>query len=152
MKPPAGLDRARYRSAGLNSGVRSSVSRYAISGGGCTMRTAVATAILGTALVAAPLSQTSQDGRAKDSLERTFSQNGRIRMDLSAGDYTISGSPDNRIRLEWSVRDSDQLANVHARADVRDRDATITTDGPSNKGFKVAIQVPRQADLYVRLT
>jgi hypothetical protein len=116
------------------------------------MRTAVATAILGTALVAAPLSQASQDGRAKDSLERTFSQNGRIRMDLSAGDYTISGSPDNRIRLEWSVRDSDQLANVHARADVRDRDASITTDGPSNKGFRVAIQVPRQADLYVRLT
>jgi hypothetical protein len=116
------------------------------------MRTAVAAAILGTALVAAPLSQTSQDGRAKDSLERTFSQNGRIRMDLSAGDYSISGSPDNRIRLEWSVRDSDQLANVHARADVRDRDARITTDGPSNKGFRVAIQVPRQADLYVRLT
>jgi hypothetical protein len=116
------------------------------------MRTAVALAILGTALVAAPLAQTAQDGRAKESLERRFSQNGRIRMDLSAGEYLISGSPDTRIRLEWSVRDADQLANVHARADVRDQDARITTDGPNNKGFRVAIQVPQRADLYVRLT
>ena len=116
------------------------------------MRVALAAAILGTALVAAPLSQTAEDTRPSSSLERAFSHNGRIRMDLSAGDYRISGSPDNRIRLEWSVRDADQLPKVHARADVRDRDASITTDGPSNKGFKVTIQVPRHADLYVRLT
>jgi len=116
------------------------------------MRIALATAILGTALVTAPLAGTDQDGRAKESLERAFSQNGRIRMDLSAGDYHISGSPDNRIRLEWSLRDADQLPRVRARADVRDLEATITTEAPSNKGLKVAIQVPKQADLYVRLT
>lgn len=115
------------------------------------MRTALA-AILGTALVVAPLAGTDQSGRAKESLERAFSQNGRIRMDLSAGEYHISGSPDNRIRLEWSVRDADQLPRVRARADVRDHDATITTDGPSNKGLRVVIEVPKQADLYVRLT
>jgi hypothetical protein len=116
------------------------------------MRIALATAILGTALVTAPLAGADQDGRAKESLERAFSQNGRIRMDLSAGDYRISGSPDNRIRLEWSVRDAAQLPQVKARADVRDRDATITTDAPSNKGLRVVIEVPKQADLYVRLT
>ncbi len=116
------------------------------------MRIALATAILGTALVTAPLAGTDQDGRAKESLERAFSQNGRIRMDLSAGEYHISGSPDNRIRLEWSVRDPAQLPRVKARADVRDREASITTDGPTNKGLHVAIQVPKQADLYVRLT
>ena len=116
------------------------------------MRTALAAVILGTALVTAPLAGTDQAGRVKESLERAFSQAGRIRMDLSAGDYHISGSPDNRIRLEWSVRDADQLHRVSARADVRDLEATITTEAPSNKGLKVAIQVPKQADLYVRLT
>jgi len=116
------------------------------------MRIALATAILGTALIAAPLAGTDQEGRAKESLERAFSQNGRIRMDLSAGEYHISGSPDNRIRLEWSVREAAQLPRVKARADVRDREATITTDGPSNKGLRVVIEVPKQADLYVRLT
>ena len=116
------------------------------------MRIALATAILGTALVTAPLAGTDQEGRTKESLERAFSQNGRIRMDLSAGDYRISGSPDDRIRLEWSLRDPAHLPRVKARADVRDREATITTDAPSNKGLKVVIQVPKQADLYVRLT
>ena len=116
------------------------------------MRVAVATAILGAALVAVPLSQSTQNGRASSSLERTFSQNGRIRMDLSAGDYRISGSPDNRIRMEWSVRESDQLSKVRAKADVRNNDASLMTDGPNNSGFRVVIQVPRQADLHVRLT
>jgi len=73
-------------------------------------------------------------------------------MDLSAGEYHISGSTDNRIRLAWSVRDADQLPRVRARADVRDRDANITTDGPNNRGLKVTIQVPERSGLYVRLT
>jgi hypothetical protein len=116
------------------------------------MRTAVAAGILGTALVASPLAGPDRDARAKESLDRTFTQNGRIRMDLSAGEYHISGSRDNRIRLEWSVRDAAQLPRVRARADVHGRDASITTDAPTNKGLNVAIQVPQQADLYVRLT
>jgi hypothetical protein len=114
------------------------------------MRTIVVAALLGTALVAVPASQ-SMDGRPSDSLERPFAANGRIRMDLSAGEYRISGSPDNRIRLQWSVRDPDQLSKVKARVDVRHLDASITTDGPGNH-FKVVIQVPARADLHVRLT
>jgi hypothetical protein len=116
------------------------------------MRVAVAAAILGTVLVASPRSQTTGDARTSLSLERSFSQNGRIRMDLSAGEYQISGSTDNRIRVEWRVRDADQLPRVHTRADVRDRDASITTDGANNKGLTVVIQVPDRSDLYVRLT
>jgi len=72
-------------------------------------------------------------------------------MDLSAGSYRISGSSENRVRLQWRVRNPEELSQVRARADVRDRDATITTDGPGNH-FAVDIQVPSRADLYVRLT
>jgi hypothetical protein len=114
------------------------------------MRTTIAAALLGTALVAAPALQAIQE-RATDSLQRAFTTNGRIRMDLSAGDYRISGGPDNQIRLDWSVRDANQLSKVTARADVKGSDATIVTDGPSNH-FKVNIQVPVRSDLYVRLT
>jgi hypothetical protein len=117
------------------------------------MRVAVATAILGAALGTVLLSQTTQHGRPSSSLERTFSQNGRVWMDLSAGDYRISGSPDNRIRMEWSVRDSDELSKIHAEANIRDHDARILTDGPlRNNSLRVVIQVPRQTDLHVRLT
>jgi len=114
------------------------------------MRNVIAAALLGTAFVAAPALLATQE-RATDSLERAFASNGRIKMDLSAGDYRISGSSDHKIRLDWSVRDTDQLSKVTARADVKGTDATITTDGPSNH-FKVNIQVPTRTDLYVRLT
>src|SRR5262249_34328270 len=67
-------------------------------------------------------------------------------------DYRIISSPDNRVRLDWSVRDADALRSVHATAEVRDKEVRIATDGPSNKGLKFVIQVPRQSDLYVRLT
>jgi hypothetical protein len=93
----------------------------------------------------------SDERRASDSLERAFAANGRIAMDLSVGEYRITGRTEDRIRLEWSVRDAGQLRGVVARADVRGKNATITTDGPTNH-FKVNIQVPARADLYVRLT
>jgi hypothetical protein len=114
------------------------------------MRIAIAAALVGSTLIAAPALLATQE-RATDSLERAFASNGRVRMDLSAGEYRISGSPDNRIRLDWSVRDTNQLSKVKASADVKGADATITTDGPSNH-FKVNIQVPTRTDLYVRLT
>jgi len=115
------------------------------------MRTITFAALVGTALIAAPALQATQESRASDSLERPFVTNGRIRMDLSAGEYRISGSPDNRIRLDWRVRDADQLWRVKTRVDVRGSDATVMTDGPTNH-FKVAIQVPTRSDVYIRLT
>jgi len=114
------------------------------------MRITVASAILTTAFAAAPFSQTSQDARVSDSLERPFTANGRISFSLSAGEYRITGSPDNRLRMKWTVRDPDDLPRVFAAADVKGREAAITTDGPNN--FKADIQVPTHADLHVRLT
>jgi hypothetical protein len=116
------------------------------------MRMILASALVGTLLVAAPESQSTSDTRPSGSLERAFPVNGRISMDLSAGQYRISGTGDSRIRLEWNVRDREKLRKVEARADIRGREAAITTDGPDNSNLRVAIQVPRRADLYVRLT
>ena len=103
-----------------------------------------AVAILGATL--------SAQEAPSSSLERQFSAGGRVKMDLVAGDYHITGSPDNRVRIDWSVRDTESLAKVRTRADVRDKELTITTDGPSNKGLKFTVQLPNQADLYVRLS
>jgi len=89
--------------------------------------------------------------RVSSSLERAFLANGRINMDLSAGEYRITGTDDHRIRLEWHVRDPEQLSSVKTRADVNGKDARITTNGPRNH-FRVLIEVPSRADLYVRLT
>jgi hypothetical protein len=102
----------------------------------------------------------AQDRGTTGSLERPFSVNGLVKMDLSAGDYHITGSPESRVRLDWSVRDTEALAKVRATADVRNvghqgssqAELSITTDGPSSKGLRFNIQVPSQSDLYVRLS
>jgi len=104
-----------------------------------------AVAVLGAIL-------STQDAGTSGSLERQFSAGGRVKMDLVAGDYSIIGSPENRVHIDWSVRDTESLSKVHTRADVRDKELTITTDGPSNKGLKFTIQLPKQSDLYVRLS
>jgi hypothetical protein len=113
------------------------------------MRMIVAAAILAVALAAAPSSQ-ARDSRVSDSLEKPFTSNGRISFDLSAGKYRITGSPDNRLRMTWTVRDPDDLPRVVAAAEVKGRDAAIMTSGPNH--FMADIEVPTHADLYVRLT
>lgn len=85
------------------------------------------------------------------SLERPFAAGGRITMDLSAGEYQITGSPDSRIRLDWEVEDRDRLEDVDNRLTVAGSEARVLTDGPSGH-FRVRIQVPAQSNLHVRLT
>ena len=115
-------------------------------------KTIIVTALLATAIAAvAPRALEAQAERASDSLERAFAADGRLRMDLGAGEYRITGSEANRIRLDWSVRNPDDLARVRVKVDVHGRDAAITTSGPRN-GFTIAVRVPARADLHVRLT
>jgi hypothetical protein len=112
------------------------------------MRGLIAAATAAVVVVAA----SAQEPRTSGSLERSFAANGSVKMDLVAGDYQITGTADNRVRLEWTARDADALARVRASADVRDREIRITTDGPSSKSLRFTIQVPNQSDLYVRLS
>jgi hypothetical protein len=107
---------------------------------------------LGAAVAILVATISAQDAGTSGSLERPFSANGSVKMDLVAGDYHITGSPQDRVRIDWSVREAAALAKVRARADVRDHELSITTDGPGNKGLKFIIQVPTHSDLYVRLT
>jgi len=102
------------------------------------------------AIMAATVS--AKEGPTSGSLERPFSANGSVKMDLVAGDYRISGAPQDRVRIDWSVRDPESLAKVQARADVHDRQLSITTNGPSNNNLRFSIEVPTQSDLYVRLS
>ena len=106
---------------------------------------------LGTVLVVTPAAQSRSQPRPSDSLEAPFVASGQISMDLSAGQYRISASPDNQIRLQWSVRNRDQLRGVEAYTDVDGSDATVVIDGPSNN-FRVAIEVPARSDLSIRLS
>ncbi len=106
---------------------------------------------LGTVLVVTPAAQSRSTQRPSDALEAPFIAGGQIVMDLSAGEYRISASPDNQIRLQWSVRRQSQLEGVEAYADVNGADATIVLDGPTND-FRVTIEVPQRSDISIELS
>jgi len=114
------------------------------------MRSALAASIFGVLLVALPAGQGDQ-ARLSDSLERPFAPGGAIHMNLSAGEYRISGGTDNRIQIKWRVRYADDLSRARVHADVKGSDATLWTDGVRN-GFEAEIQVPTRSGLRVRLT
>jgi len=94
----------------------------------------------------------AQNARTSGSLERPFAASGTVKMDLVAGEYHITGSLQDRVRIDWTVRHAEALAKVHVRADVHGNELSLTTDGPSNNGLTFMIQVPRQSHLHVRLT
>ena len=85
------------------------------------------------------------------SVERAFASGGSLSLDLSAGDYRISGAQDQTVRVAWQVDSPDEARHVKVDADVTGTRARIKTDGPS-RHFRVRIQVPSRADLVVRLS
>jgi hypothetical protein len=91
-----------------------------------------------------------QTAPAEPVVERPFAAGGRVAMRLSAGEYTIEGSPDAQIRLEWQTRDPDDAKRVRVAVTTEERSARIETHGPHN-GFSVRIGVPVRSDLWVRL-
>jgi len=107
---------------------------------------------LPAALAVVAVAMSARDSSTSGSLERPFPPNGSIRMDLVAADYHIKGTAQPRVRIDWSVNEAEALPKVRARADVRDRELSLTTDGPHNKGMSFTIEVPAESDLYVRLS
>jgi hypothetical protein len=117
------------------------------------MRAVIGVALAWSFLAVAPATQTAERADpSSDSLERTFESGGRVRMNLSAGEYVITGTSENRVRLEWRVRDPERLWRVKARADVQGSRATIETDGGDGHGLHGVIRVPARSDLDIRLT
>jgi hypothetical protein len=111
------------------------------------MRISWAAALLAATVAAAA----AQSKSPATSLEKPFAAGGRITMDLSAGEYEITGATDPRIRLDWEVKDTDRLDDVDNRVTVDGTRARVSTDGPSGN-FRVRIQVPTPSNLRIRLT
>lgn len=95
----------------------------------------------------APPAVTSGDRQ----LERPFEPGGEIQLHLSAGEYSVQGSPDNRITVVAEAKNPADQRRVRLSAETKGTQAIIRTDGPSN-GFRVGITVPSRAALMVRLT
>lgn len=109
------------------------------------------TVALGAA-VAALVSCAVVDAAAQERvIERAFPAGGKIVLDLSAGEYEIVGSPDNRIRVEWQTKDAKDDVEFEVRVDPKAGRATIRSNG-SFEGIEAQIQLPRRSDIVVDLS
>ena len=82
--------------------------------------------------------------------EKPFAPGGRVRLDLSAGAYSIRAGRDDRILVQWETGASEgHQVKVDLRIDATT--ATVRTSGPRNN-FRVIIEVPSRVDLHVDLT
>ena len=110
---------------------------------------ATALALVGIVTLGAAAPGTIQERTSAPDLERKFGQGGQIRLDLSAGDYTITGTPADTLRIRWRTRHSDD--RVRATAEVRGTKANVRVNGPRND-FHVTIEVPQRSDLDLDLS
>src|SRR5262245_8226400 len=116
--------RSAYTSVDKFSGNRTAgifVLRGTAAGREVSMRMLFSTALLVTALVGVSASQ--QRPSTPDVVERPFVTNGRITMDLMAGEYRIVGGPERRIRIAWTARDPGRYRQNDVRADVNGPEA-----------------------------
>lgn len=119
------------------------------------MRTVLAASIVCAVVVVSPTAagqrQTDPD-RPSDYQERDFGSGGHVHLDLSAGNYEIVGTSDRRLRIEWTVRRSEQLRRVRVRTNIKGNDAWVDVQGPDNSRFRVVVKVPARSDLTVDLS
>jgi phage baseplate assembly protein gpV len=83
-----------------------------------------------------------------NTVEKPFSKGGSVRLDLSAGDYTIRGSLTDAVRVRWETRVGESAS---ADVTVQGSRAAVRTYGPRNK-FRVSIDVPLRVDLDIELS
>ena len=114
------------------------------------MRSTLAAVVAVALLVASGIAQQSAPSTGLP-VDKPFAKAGTIRMKLAAGDYRISGRPDERIRIAWRADRPEDAANLKAEADVQGASAVVATSGFRN-GVHFTIDVPARSDIEIDMT
>ncbi len=82
-------------------------------------------------------------------VERSFASGGSIQMHLAPGDYTITGTPADRVRIAYRPTNT-ASGPVQVELQAQGSSATLTVRHAAHN-FHADIEVPLRADLFVRL-
>ena len=93
----------------------------------------------------------SSEYAASGPVDRQFRNGGTVHMDLSAGQYVITGTDSERLRMRWTAGNPEDAKQAKVVVDVKDSAARIVTDGPSNN-FRVEIDLPSRSHIILRLS
>ena len=107
-------------------------------------------ALVGLALAAAVVPAAGQARIPPRSAERAFQAGGHVWLDLSAATYRIKPGRDDRVWVEWSTDDPDDIGGYKVAFQAKGRDLVVVTKGPKGS-MSVVIEVPARSDLTVDL-
>jgi hypothetical protein len=108
---------------------------------------ALAVTLLASSMTATPAFQATSG----QPVDKAFAKGGAIRMNLTAGDYRISGRSEDKIRISWRADKAGYADNLKADVEVHGTRAVIATSG-ANHGVHFTIDVPSRSDIDVDLT
>jgi hypothetical protein len=113
---------------------------------------APAFAVVAVTLLASSLSAVQSTGGTNGvAVDKPFAPGGSITMKLAAGDYSIAGRSDEKIRVAWRVDRAEDASRIKAEADIHGTAALVATTGVKN-GMHFTIEVPARSDIEVNLS
>lgn len=89
--------------------------------------------------------------KGKDHFETGFSSGGRLRLDVRSGDVRVSGTNSDKITIHYEGRKAGEVEDVAIHFKKTGNDGVMTLSGGPRNDFQIRIEVPREADLHVRM-
>jgi hypothetical protein len=113
--------------------------------------TAFVTAVIISWTLLPAMAAVAQRTGDSNAVERAFAPGGTVRLDLGAGEYRITGTAEEKVRVRWSTQKPEDARRVRVSADVAGKTATVRTSGPNN-GFRVEIEIPERSHVDLDLS
>jgi hypothetical protein len=85
-------------------------------------------------------------------VQQQFAGGGTIRLHLESGGYEIIPTDSARIAVTYSARSEERLKNVKVAIKASQGRADVYVSNTPNNKFTATIEVPRESNLWVRLT
>lgn len=125
------------------------------------MRTRVAylPLLLTLSLCSATSARGADDRKSKDIITKTGEPHFEaaiptkvpLRLYVRSGDIRIVGSDDDKISVDVSSKDTQKMDDVRHRLAILDGSVEFHLSGGPRNDFKIAIHLPKNCDLYLRV-
>jgi hypothetical protein len=109
------------------------------------------TAALCLVLLFAFVAVAQTDTAAKPQYQQEFASGGSLKLELTAGDYTVRGTPENRIRVFVTSKDPNKIKEVKFSTATAGSNGKLKVSGPHND-ISYVIEIPARLDLTIRLS
>ena len=87
------------------------------------------------------------------STRQAFHSGGNVKLQLSSGDYVVSGTDSDSISVTYSCDSASALRNVKVGLKIEGSNAKVSVaNTPDSGNFHATIEVPRRSALWLRLT